>query len=320
MTAAGRVEAPRRVPASSALSRLAAGARVAAPFLVLAVLVLRLGVEPFTRALDGLTPATVVAALVLGAVATAAQAMRWRAVLGAFDPAAGLSRAQAVRECYRSTLINIALPGGMLGDAHRAWRLRTPRRQAAAPRAGLALRSAASSVRASAGSVVVERLVGTVVLLTATAAAAWPLGWHVAAGAAVWAAAAGLVALPGMRRLSARTALSVLGWTLLATGALVTMFAVAAAALGTVGGAWHVVVMALIVLAGASVPLSVGGFGPREAAAALAFPAIGLTPEAGVTTSAAFGALAVISTLPGAVILLRYPGRPTGPGVRRASP
>lgn len=53
-----------------------------------------------------------------------------------------------------------------------------------------------------------------------------------------------------------------------------------------------------------SVPFRIGGFGPREAVAAVAFAAVGLSAEAGVATSTAYGVLAAISAVPGVVVML----------------
>src|SRR5207344_2954407 len=90
----------------------------------------------------------------------------------------------------------------------------------------------------------------------------------------------------------------------LAMASLVTKFFVASAALGTVRDPGEVVTLALIVLAGMSLPFGIGGFGPREAVAAVAFAALGLSADAGVATSAAYGVLAAVSTVPGVLVML----------------
>jgi hypothetical protein len=64
-----------------------------------------------------------------------------------------------------------------------------------------------------------------------------------------------------------------------------------------------------------ALPLSIGGWGPREGVAAWAFAAAGLTAAAGVTTAVIYGVLALVATLPGAVLLVasRRQGGVTAP-------
>jgi hypothetical protein len=112
------------------------------------------------------------------------------------------------------------------------------------------------------------------------------------------------VAAPTLKRLDGRAHLSVWGWSAVSLISLVTKFGVAALALGTVSGVGDIVTLALVVLAGMSIPIGVGGFGPREAVAAIAFAAVGLSADAGVATAAAYGMLAAVSALPGVGVML----------------
>jgi hypothetical protein len=57
------------------------------------------------------------------------------------------------------------------------------------------------------------------------------------------------------------------------------------------------------VLLAAAVPTNVGGWGPREGAAAWVFSAAGLTAAQGVAAGAAYGALVTAASLPGAIVL-----------------
>ena len=52
-----------------------------------------------------------------------------------------------------------------------------------------------------------------------------------------------------------------------------------------------------------TVPLNVGGWGPREGVAAWAFAAAGLGAASGVAAAAAYGVLGLVATLPGGVVL-----------------
>ena len=81
-------------------------------------------------------------------------------------------------------------------------------------------------------------------------------------------------------------------------------FLVAARTAGSAASVAELVPLALLVLLAMSVPLNVGGWGPREGAAAWAFGAAGLTMTQGVSTAVVYGVLALAASLPGAVVLL----------------
>ncbi|MEM6761226.1 MAG: hypothetical protein AAF601_17275 [Pseudomonadota bacterium] len=51
-------------------------------------------------------------------------------------------------------------------------------------------------------------------------------------------------------------------------------------------------------------PLSVGGWGWREGAAAALFPLIGEAPSAGVAAGVAYGATVLVAALPATLIIL----------------
>jgi hypothetical protein len=102
--------------------------------------------------------------------------------------------------------------------------------------------------------------------------------------------------------------------SVLASAGHVTLFLVAAKAAGVDAPTTTLVPIALAVLVVAALPLNVAGWGPREGAAAWAFAAAGLGAATGTTVAVAYGVLAFIGTLPGAVLLL------VGPGVGRAEP
>ena len=70
------------------------------------------------RGLTAVSPATIGAALVLAAVATAAASWRWRVIAGRLGLALGWN--PAVSAYYRSQFLNTVLPGGVIGDMDRA--------------------------------------------------------------------------------------------------------------------------------------------------------------------------------------------------------
>jgi hypothetical protein len=61
----------------------------------------------------------------------------------------------------------------------------------------------------------------------------------------------------------------------------------------------------LLVLLATAVPVSLAGWGPREGAAAWAVGAAGVGAADGVTVSVLYGAVVLVASLPGALVLLR---------------
>ena len=66
----------------------------------------------------------------------------------------------------------------------------------------------------------------------------------------------------------------------------------------------RLVPLTLLALLAMALPANVGGFGPREGVAAWAFGAAGLTSTQGVATAVVYGALILVSSLPGAAVLV----------------
>jgi hypothetical protein len=116
-----------------------------------------------------------------------------------------------------------------------------------------------------------------------------------------------LVGRPALRRLSRRAQLAVWAWSAIALFALVALAAVAVAAVGADVGTDSVLVLSVSLLAGMAIPLSLGGWGPREGAGALGAIAVGLPAAVGVTVAAGYGLLAMVSVLPGFVALGNLP-------------
>ena len=87
---------------------------------VLAILLVRVGAEPFLQGLRGVTGVAVVAALVLTAAATVLSAWRWTLVSAALGTRLPLRT--AFSSYYRSQLLNSLLPGGVTGDVERGLR------------------------------------------------------------------------------------------------------------------------------------------------------------------------------------------------------
>jgi uncharacterized membrane protein YbhN (UPF0104 family) len=83
----------------------------------------------------------------------------------------------------------------------------------------------------------------------------------------------------------------------------VATFLVACAAVGLRVSETQVMVGAVVAVLASSIPLSFGGWGPREAAAAFAFGAAGLGAAAGIAAATAYGVLALIAVTPGALVV-----------------
>jgi hypothetical protein len=255
------------------MSSLGRWAGRAAGVAVLTVLALRLGSEPFVRGLTSVGPAAVAAALTVGALTTLASGWRWRLVARHLG-IGSLPLRTAVAACYRSQLLNAALPGGVVGDVHRA--VDHGRRSGAT---GLVVRSVAW-----------ERGLGQLVqvALTLLALRLWLPG----------AVALGVLAAALVR--FRPVALGVVVASVVALAGYALLFVVAASA----AGSSPPLTVVLLVLLAAAVPLNLGGWGPREGAAAWAFASVGLGAAQGVAASVAYGVLALVSTLPGLAVLL----------------
>src|SRR4051812_3371651 len=87
---------------------------------ILALIGWRLGTNPFLAGLRGVTGSTVVAALIIGAGTTVLSGWRW--ILVARGLGVRVTLRDAISDYYRSLFINAVLPGGVLGDVHRAVR------------------------------------------------------------------------------------------------------------------------------------------------------------------------------------------------------
>jgi glycosyltransferase 2 family protein len=220
----------------------------------------------------------------------------------------------AVAAYYRSQFLNSALPGGVVGDVHRG-----VRHGLDAGDLGRGLRAVAWE--RTAGQVVFGAL-ALVALLALASPVQAAMTW-IAPAAVVAALCGALVvrALPhrgGSRR--ARILRTVRGdvrdalldpraWPVVVTGSVVvaaghgTIFLVAAWTTGTDASPARLWPLAMLVLLAMVVPLTVGGWGPREGMAAWAFAAAGLGADQGVAAATAYGVLGLVATLPGAVVL-----------------
>jgi hypothetical protein len=292
--------------------------RLAVGGTVLWFLVRLVGAAPFEHGLRAVTWPAAVAAVTLTALTTVCCAWRWRVVARALGIDIGLPG--AIGAYYRSLFLNSVLVGGVIGDVHRA--------VTHGRRAG----DVARGLRAVAW----ERLWGQVIQATATAVVLLTLPSpvrpalpYVLAGVAGVAGCAALVVRGAARRgrsRLARTARAVSDdlrcgllardvWPqLMLTSVLVVAghtatFVIAARVAGCTAPLGELVALLMVVQTAVVIPLSIGGWGLREGAAAWAFGAAGLGAATGVTVATLYAVLMLVAVAPGAGLLLRDAAR-----------
>jgi uncharacterized membrane protein YbhN (UPF0104 family) len=301
--------------------------RLAVGLVVLWFLWRQVGAVPFEAGLRAVTWQAVVAAVTLTALTTVCSAWRWRVVARALG--VGLGLPAAVGAYYRSLFLNSVLPGGVLGDVHRA--VRHGRR---AGDVALGLRAVAWERLCGQ---VIQAVLTAVVLLTLPSPVR-PALPYVLAGVAGVAGLAALVVRGAARRgrsWLARTTRAVsadlrrgllarevwpratLASVLVFAGHTAT-FVIAARVAGSTAPLSELVALLMVVQIALVIPLSIGGWGLREGAAAWAFAAAGLGAATGVTVAILYAVLMLAAVAPGAGLLLgdavRRRRGPGGPG------
>ncbi|WP_431279233.1 lysylphosphatidylglycerol synthase transmembrane domain-containing protein [Leifsonia poae] len=274
---------------------------------VLVAVVARVGTGPFVHGLLSLDAPAIGAAIVFAAIATAAAAWRWQLIARRLGVA--LRWSTAVKMYYQSQFLNTVLPGGVVGDVQRA----------------VDHGRNADSVAKAARAVVVERTVGQVVQLGLTVVVLaffgaeyegflFPVIGIGLAALAVGALAATVASARFRRALrhevvevraglgSPAVSAQVVGASIVVVACHVATFAVATTAVGVNVPPVQVVTLAIVVLLAASIPLNVGGWGPREGVAGWAFAVAGFGASAGVSAATLFGVLAIISIVPGVIV------------------
>jgi len=271
---------------------------------LLAALAWQIDLRAVLGRLAGSDPGWVAASVLLLAVANVVSAGRWARIARGLG--LRVADAAAVRLYFQGVALNTVLPGSMVGgDLWRAMGLQ---------RAGQPLATCASSV-------LLDRIGGVCALGAVAALAgvgAWSagllsmvspaalapyvlalavvgllpvvpgLGW-VAASAGTVASLARLATLLG----AVATAQSLLRRTAVwSFGVQALSIAAMYCAQRAVGGTLEPVVVAAVcggLFVAAALPLSIGGFGSREAAAAALFAAVGASSEQGVAASVIYG-------------------------------
>ena len=221
---------------------------------------------------------------------------------------------------YLASFLNQILPGGVMGDAARAWR------HASLP---------GTARDAAWQAVVIERGAGQLALLLVVVASvlAAPalqvvpgrLGDAVDLRGLPWMGVLAVLALvatalagrtrTALRSLASATRQALLGRAVLLRQLLASLLIVASYVAvwlccmrmsGLATPPAQAAALVPWVLLAMAIPLSVAGWGIREGAAALVWQAAGLDAAEGVAASVSYGVVVLLSTLPGALALRRH--------------
>lgn len=279
---------------------------------ILAVLVWRLGAAAFLEPLRRIDAWSLTVATGIAVLTTVSCAWRWRLVSSGLG--SDLPMHEAVAAYYRSQFLNTVLPGGVLGDVHRAVsRGRHVGDLAQAARAVVWERTAGQVVQVAITLLVLAVLpsplrpampfvAGAVVGATLLAVL---LGRRMPRGGASLPDRVGRVVVTDLRHgVLARRAWPgvVLASTVVVAGHTVT-FLVAARTAGSTASPLQLLPLALLVLLAMGLPTNVAGWGPREGMAAWVFAVAGLGAAEGVATAVVYGVMVLVATLPGAAVL-----------------
>lgn len=257
--------------------------------------------DAFVAALQAIDATSVAVALAIGLLTTTLSAARWWLVarrVGLHLPMAG-----AITDYYRAQFLNAVLPAGVLGDVHRA--VSHGHRSgdvARGVRAVVLERTAGQGVAIVAG---VAALFVHPSLLSAMAPALIPIGVVLVLLLVLgrWKHPA-LVSTFADLRAAARAWPGIVALSVAALAGHLALFVVAARLVGATAPLVQLLPLLLLALLVMVLPINVGGWGPREAALALAFGAAGLGSAQGLTVSVVYGVLSFVACLPGAAALL----------------
>ena len=258
----------------------------------------------------GLEPVYVLAALIITIPQVGLSAWRWHFTASRLG--LHLPFQKAFSEYYLATFLNQVLPGGMLGDAARAWRHG---------------RSETTGFGAAARAVILERTSGQIALFSIVLAAAvfepeafsamigavGPWGFVlVAAAAAVllavrnsrWRDHLGIFLSDCRRVFSGRSGFIQLLSSVCVVATYLTVYGLAGRAVGVELSAGTLMTVVPIILFSMVLPVSISGWGVREVVAVAFASSAGLTPDMAVAVSVAYGLIVLVSSLPGLFILL----------------
>ncbi|MFP5077771.1 YbhN family protein [Rhizobium sp. YIM 134829] len=291
--------------------------RIVAPLLVLVLagwLLLTVDLAALRQALAQVSMASVAAGLALVQGQIWLSALRWRFTAARLGQEISLGR--AIGEYYVASLLNLSLPGGMAGDALRAYRLRG---------------GGAGGWKAPAKAVLFERLSGqgAFLLVALTGLLFWPRmvappDLSLGAGPLTLGALIVLLSVILALRLAVRRSAFVaatardlaqvfvkdgawavqLGLSLLVVSLYGVTFFIASRAVGAPLPLEALLTIIPLALLAMLIPSGLGGWGTREAAAMALWPLLGSTSAQGLAASLLYGALSLAGALPGLGLLV----------------
>jgi uncharacterized membrane protein YbhN (UPF0104 family) len=297
--------------------------RVAVSAALLALVIWLIEGDALLARLTDLEPIWVLIALAISLPQMALLAFRWRLTAGRLG--LELRFGNALSEYYLATFLNQLLPGGVMGDVSRAWRHGRAVPEMA-PSGAVPTRALlpAGALGPATRAVILERASGQAVMAVGAVLALLALPVAVAMrGRTLALAAAGVIGVIGAALVLKRARIAPSLWrdlhaALLARdvivvqlvtsavvlGTYIAMFLAAARAVGVTTPFPVLIPLVPPVLLSMLIPITVAGWGVREAAAAGLWSALGMSAADGVAASAAYGLLVLASTLPGAVVLI----------------
>nr|WP_112475697.1 lysylphosphatidylglycerol synthase transmembrane domain-containing protein [Streptomyces sp. ST1020] len=283
---------------------------------IIGVLLWRMGTGVFLDGLRRIDAGSLLLALAIGGVTTFFSAWRWALVARGLT--IRLPLGAAFGDYYRALFLNAALPGGILGDVHRA------------VRHGQSEGDVGRGVRAvfwerAAGQIALA-VVGLGVLLAVPSPVAGEVRHVVPLAALAGVGALAVLLAVRMNRtpvtsrrgkavrgmlgegrealLSRRNGPGVALSSLIVLAGHIGTFVIAARVAGASTSVVRLLPLAVLALLAMGVPLNVGGWGPREGVTAWAFGAAGLGADMGFSVSVVYGVLCFVAALPGAGVLV----------------
>jgi uncharacterized membrane protein YbhN (UPF0104 family) len=292
-------------------------ARILPPLLVaglFAILLWRTDMVELRDAFAQISAGPVLLCLALVQLQIILSAVRWRFTAHRLGQTIGLT--DAIREYYVASFLNQSLPGGMGGDAVRAWRMRVEGK---------------GGWKLPAKGILYERLSGQAAffMILAIGLPIWPMliadrsqlpsGW-VAAALFV----SGLFSAFGLRWLVRRSAHPILrqisedaaevfmrrqawliqsGLSVVVVTAYVAVFMIASHAIGASLPFEAALTIIPLCLLSMLIPVGLGGWGTREAAAMALWPLFGFSAAGGLAASLLYGAISLAGSAPALVIL-----------------
>lgn len=278
----------------------------------LIIIIQRADLAGLAQSLSRISWTAIICCLALVQVQIVLSALRWRFTARRLGQ--DIAPFTAIREYYVASLLNQTLPGGMGGDALRAWRMRSEEH---------------GGWKQSAKAVIFERLSGQIALflLALVGLSVWPFvtnsdnfqySWHfIILGIAAITAAILITIWIKRRNVESNLLESLLNvfvrrkaWLFQTSTSAAILFAYVAVFLITA----HAMGSNLPWIAGLTIipfclvamliPTGFGGWGTREAAAMALWPLLGASSVDGLAASISYGWLSLAGAAPGIVFLV----------------